>query len=65
MMFLGPGPATAVFCASAVLTACPAASDAEVNATPEINSLRFMMPHFHSSQRTQKDITCIEELQYC
>src|SRR5215467_364605 len=43
-------------CCASPLAACPAASVAEVTASPERKSLRFMGPRFAGMDETQKDI---------
>jgi hypothetical protein len=69
MVFAGVTRGTFRFCcasllcdASVLLAACPAANAAEVTASPEIKSLRFMGPHFCDQGETQKDIRSSGEL---
>src|SRR5947207_413892 len=45
------------FCPSVLLVACPAASDADVSASPERKSLRFMGASLLVKKQTQKDNT--------
>src|SRR5436305_15256292 len=45
------------FCPSVLLVACPAASDADVSASPERKSLRFIRASLLVKKQTQKDNT--------